>query len=67
MHPAGSAKLEAITIARRRISDALVEQAAGLRDDVNEVVERILDELYEGARASSPNAPPHRPEAERNK
>lgn len=51
----GSAKLEAITIARRGISDAFVEQTMGLRDDVNEVVERILSELYEAGRTSSPN------------
>lgn len=42
-------KQAAITEARQAISTAIVEQVTGMRDNVHEVCERILSDLYDAA------------------
>lgn len=45
-----TSKLTAITEARRTLNNVFAEQTMGLRNDINEVTERILNALYEAGR-----------------
>jgi len=47
----GSAKLMAVTETRRALSGLLVEQATGLRNDINEQAEKLMMALYEAGAA----------------
>lgn len=56
-------KLTAVTSARRKLSEALIEQASGLRDDINEIAERLLLELYDAGVSTRLTSP--QPEIEK--
>lgn len=49
----GSAKLVAVTEARRALSGLLAEQTMGLREDINERAEALLMALYEAGAAQA--------------